>query len=128
MTEKTDPRKATTLRMSSGEAKLVGKLQKLRGLPTEQTVVHGAFVKGLRLELLAEGIRLYREEGLTLAEAAQRAGVPYGELFDRCVVERVTLIDDPSFLEHTAALGRTLGIPALTEAAEHVLAETLEPA
>ena len=127
MTEKTDTRKATTLRMSSGEAKLVGKLQKLRGLPTEQTVVHGAFVKGLRLELMAEGIRLYREEGLTLAEAAQRVSVPYGELFDRCVIERVTLIEDPSFLEHTAELGRVLGIPALTQAAERVLAETLEP-
>lgn len=54
--------------------------------------------------------------------------MPYGQLFDHCVLEHVTLIQDPSFLEHTADLGRTLGIPALTQAAERVLAESLLPA
>jgi len=123
-----DTRKATTLRMSSGEAKLVGKLQKLRGQTSDQSVVHGAFAKGLRTELLSEGVKLYREEGRTLIEAATEAGVPYGQLFDHCVLERVTLIQDPSFLEHTADLGRSLGIPTLTLAAERVLAENLQPA
>lgn len=128
MAGKKDPRKATTLRMSGGDARLVEKLQKLRGQTSDQSVIHGALVQGLRAELLTEGVRLYRQEGLTLAEAAKRAGVPYGKLFDHCVVERVTLIEDPSFLEHTAELGRALGIPALTQAAERVLAENLQPA
>lgn len=123
MAEKKEDRVATTLRMSRAEARLVERLQKLRGQPSDHAVVHAAFAQGLQTELVEEGVRLYRQEGLALAEAAQRVGVTYGKLFDRCATGGVSLIDDPHFLEHTAELGRTLGIPALTEAAERVLAE-----
>ena len=63
-----------------------------------------------------------------MAQAAQRVGVNYGKLFERCATQQVTLIEDPAFLEHTAELGRALGIPRLTQAAERVLAENLQPA
>lgn len=107
----------------------MGRLQKLRGQSTDHAVVHAAFARGLQTELVEEGVRLYQQEGLTLAEAARRVSVTYGKLFDRCVTGGpVTLIEDPQFLEHTAELGRVLGIPALTQAAERVLAEELQPA
>ena len=125
--EKEDDRVATTLRMTSDEADLVGRLRDLRGLQTQQPVVHSAFRRGLHAELAEEGMRLYRD-GMTLSESAKRVGLPYGELFDYAVEQRVTLIDDPSFLEHTAELARRLGLPSLVQAAEKVLAETLEPA
>lgn len=128
MAEKKEGRIATTLRMSRAEAGLVERLQKLRGQSTDHAVVHAAFARGLQTELVEEGVRFFRQEGLTLAEAARRVGVTYGKLFDRCVTEGVTLIEDPQFLEHTAELGRSLGIPALTQAAERVLAEELQPA
>ena len=128
MAGKKDQRIATTLRMSPTEARLVERLQKLRGETTDHAVVHAAFVQGLQAELVDEGVRLYRQEGLTLAQAAQRVGVGYGKLFDHCVAEQVTLIEDPAFLEHTAELGRVLGMPRLTQAAERVLAENLQPA
>lgn len=121
-------RVATTLRMSRTEARLVERLQKLRGQPTDHAIVHAAFAQGLQTELVEEGVRLYRQEGLTLAEAAQRVGVSYGKLFDHCVGGSVSLIEDPQFLSRTAELGRALGIPALTQAAERILAEELQPA
>lgn len=127
MSGKKDQRKATTLRMSTGEARLVEKLQKLRGERTDQSVIHAVFVQGLRSELLVEGVRRYRQ-GATLEEAAREVGLPYGKLFDHCVTEGVTLIQDPNFLEHTAALGRALGLPALSQAAERVLSENRQPA
>jgi hypothetical protein len=113
--------------MSRTEARLVKKLQELRNVTSDHAVIHAAFAKGLEVELIAEGIRLYRE-GLTLEEAARTVGVSYGRLFDHSVVERVRLIEDPEFLEHAAELGRILGLPALTKAAENVLAENLQPA
>jgi len=123
-----EERIATTLRMSRDEARSVERLQKLRGLATDHVVVHAAFAQGLENELVTEGVRLYRREGLTLAEAARKVGVAYGKLFDHCVSEGVTLIEDPNFLEHTAELGRVLGIPALTQAAQQVISENLQPA
>jgi len=128
MAGKKERRVATTLRMSRTEARLVERLQKLRGETSDHAVVHSAFAQGLQAELVAEGVRLYRQEGLTLAEAAHRVGVTYGKLFDHTVAEGATLIEDPHFLEHTAELGRALGIPALTQAAERVLADDPQPA
>jgi len=125
--KKKEDRVPTTLRMSQADARLVGKLQRLRHETSDHAVVYSAFSKGLQDELLAEGIRLYRE-GMTLEEAARAVGIPFGKLFAESVAESVTLVDDPSFLEHTADLGRVLGIPALTTAAERVLAENLQPA
>ncbi len=117
----------TTLRMSRTEARLVERIQRLRNDTSDHAVIHAAFAKGLEGELIAEGIRLYRE-GLTLEEAARTVGVSYGRLFDHSVAQGVTLIEDPKFLEHTAELGRVLGLPALTKAAESVLAKNLQPA
>lgn len=125
--KKKEERIQTTLRMSRTEARLVEKLQKLRNETSDHAVVHAAFAKGLEGELVAEGVRLYRE-GLTLEEAARTVGVSYGRLFDYSVAEGVALVEDPKFLEHTAELGRILGIPALTKAAESVLAENRQPA
>jgi hypothetical protein len=51
----------TTLRMSRTEARLVKKLQELRNVTSDHAVIHAAFAKGLEVELIAEGIRLYRE-------------------------------------------------------------------
>lgn len=122
--EEKGERVATTLRMTPDEANLVSRLREIRGLQTQQPVVHAAFHRGLLNELADEGVRLYRE-GMSLTEAAKRVGLTHGELFNHCVDTRVTLVDDPSFLEHTAELGRRLGIPALTKAAEHVIADSL---
>ena len=127
MAGKNGERVPTTLRMSPADARLVGKLQKLRHETSDHAVVYSAFAKGLQHELLAEGIRLYRD-GLTLEEAAHTVGIPFGKLFAHSLAQSVTLIEDPNFLEHTADLGRALGIPALTNAAERVLAENLQPA
>jgi len=113
--------------MSRTEARLVERIQRLRNDTSDHAVIHAAFAKGLEGELIAEGIRLYRE-GLTLEEAARTVGVSYGRLFDDSVAQGVTLIEDPKFLEHTAELGRVLGLPALTKAAESVLAKNLQPA
>lgn len=127
MPGKKKERVATTLRMSPAEVRLVERLQKLRGETTDHAVVHAAFVQGLQAELVSEGVRLYRQEGLTLAQAAQQIGVSYGKLFDHCVAEQVTLIEDRAFLQHTAELGHALGIPRLTQAAERVMSENLQP-
>jgi hypothetical protein len=127
MAGKKEERVPTTLRMSQADARLVGKLQRLRHETSDHAVVYSAFSKGPQDELLDEGIRMYRE-GMTLEEAARIVGIPFGKLFGQSVVESVTLVEDPRFLEHTADLGRALGIPALTTAAERVLADNLQSA
>ena len=121
-TRSTQPRIARTVRMSADEAKQVEKLRTLRNLTTQQPVLHDALSRGLRMELAEQGVALYRG-GRTLAEAAAEIGMPLSELFDYCVQHDVTLIQNPNFFAHMAALGRSLKLPALTTAAERLARE-----
>lgn len=115
-------RVARTVRMAPEEAEQAELLRKLRGLPTQQPVIRSSLARGLREELAEEGVRLYRG-GMTLAQAAAAIRMPLSELFAYCMEKNIVLIQDPSFFSHMAALGRSLGLPALTAAAEELARE-----
>lgn len=113
---------AKTVRISEREERQIERLRESLGTASEQPVLLAALRTGLQEQLLRRTVELQRS-GYTVAQAAAEVGLPVEQVFDHFVAERVTLVEDPAFLEHVAELGELFELPELIENARRLAAE-----